>query len=141
MAGWESPVCKITRTFSLTGHLMHPLFTLKLFLKRKKKKFAHNVIQSSIRVVRESGGLLSSYRRAKETSSTLTAKDFLSEFTMVYLETSLDVCIHMQACGNRPGYFRCIFLPWSGDDRGFTGHFHLDTDIQITALTWQPCPK
>lgn len=47
----------------------------------------------------------------------------------------------LQACGNQPSYFRYIFLPWSGDDSEFTGHFHLDTDIQITALTWQPCPK
>ena len=30
-------------------------------------------VQSSIRVVRESGGLLSSYRRAKETSSRLVS--------------------------------------------------------------------
>ena len=31
-------------------------------------------VQSSIRVVRESGGLLSSYRRAKETSSRLVSR-------------------------------------------------------------------
>ena len=35
---WKSLVYKITHTFSLTEHLMHLLFTLKLFLKRKKKK-------------------------------------------------------------------------------------------------------
>ena len=43
LAGWKSLACKITRTFSLTGHLMHPLFNLKLFLKRKKKKDTYQI--------------------------------------------------------------------------------------------------
>ena len=44
LVGWKSLVYKITHTFFLTEHLMHLLFTLKLFLKRKKKKkFCHNV--------------------------------------------------------------------------------------------------
>ena len=47
LVGWKSLVYKITHTFFLTEHLMHLLFTLKLFLKRKKKKSSATMLKGS----------------------------------------------------------------------------------------------